>query len=239
MASGELPFKGKDRIDTFELIRERKMKWPKDFDTNLQDLIDKLLVVEPSRRLGAGPIGSGHSYADLMMHPFFTGISWETIPKDPVPCARDYLRGFIKKKKKKELFDDPVEETKDVPDDDTTPSTRQSEITYNIRDTMDFNNVMGNGKEIKRGFLMKRNPYYIHQKRLFILTDEPKLMYFLDENTYKGEILLDRSTTVVKIKRSKFQIKTKNRTYYLKHPDGNSTDAWVELIEEAIKTHLG
>lgn len=189
MASGELPFKGKDRFDTFELIRERKMKWPKDFDANLQDLIDKLLVLEPLKRLGAGPIGSGHSYADLMMHPFFTGISWETISKEPVPYDREALQKFLKKKKKKEIFDSfENKDAKEAQDDDTTPSSRQSEVTYNIRDTMDFNNVMGKGKEIKRGYLMKRNPYYIHQKRLFILTDEPKLMYFLDEDTFKGEI---------------------------------------------------
>jgi 3-phosphoinositide dependent protein kinase-1 len=240
MASGELPFKGKDRFDTFELIRDRKMMWPKNLDSNLKDLIDKMLVVEPLKRLGMGKIGSGYAYTDLMSHPFFEGINWETISKDPVPYDINELRKFIKKKKKKQKFDmSDDEEGKTEGNLSESPVPRQSEVTIDIRRTVDYNNVIGTGTELKRGYLMKRNPYYIHQKRLFILTDEPKLMYFKDEDTFKGDIALDGSTTVSKIKRSKFSIKTKDRTYYLKHPDGSSTDAWVEVIQDAVRAHYG
>jgi len=46
---------------------------------------------------------------------------------------------------------------------------------------------------------MKRNPWFMNQKRLFILTSQPKLMYFKDENTLRGEIKLDSDTVAKKI----------------------------------------
>mmetsp|Transcript_17181 Transcript_17181/g.19868 ORF Transcript_17181/g.19868 Transcript_17181/m.19868 type:complete len:83 (+) Transcript_17181:884-1132(+) len=82
---------------------------------------------------------------------------------------------------------------------------------------------------------MKRNPWFVNQKRLFILTNQPRLMYFKDENTFRGEILLTKDTVAKKICKYKFEVTTKKRTYYLRHPDKGSIDAWVQSINDAIK----
>lgn len=40
-------------------------------------------------------------------------------------------------------------------------------------------------KELKRGLLKKRNEFYLQQTRTFILTNEPKLRYYKNEEEYK------------------------------------------------------
>jgi 3-phosphoinositide dependent protein kinase-1 len=42
-------------------------------------------VREPGERLGAGSPGSDHDMAALRAHPFFAGVSWETLWTDPAP----------------------------------------------------------------------------------------------------------------------------------------------------------
>lgn len=142
------------------------------------------------KRLGAGRPGSGNSYEDLMLHPFFEGVNWLTIGTEPIPYDIEELKEIIKKKQKLDIFDN------DTTDDD---SIRQSEFSVKLEKPEDFQKLFKESKELKRGWLMKRNPWFVNQKRLFILTNQPRLMYFKDENTFRGEILLDRDTVAKKI----------------------------------------
>ena len=48
MATGEVPFKAQHDYQTFQLILERKMSFPPGMDEAAQDLIDRMLQVEPS-----------------------------------------------------------------------------------------------------------------------------------------------------------------------------------------------
>jgi len=54
-------------------------KFPDDFDPVARDLIENLFIKDPSRRLGAGPQGSGTDYKALKRHPFFEGIDWKNL----------------------------------------------------------------------------------------------------------------------------------------------------------------
>jgi 3-phosphoinositide dependent protein kinase-1 len=190
MVTGDVPFKGKTDFQTFDIIMKREFKWPSDIDPKCKDLINKLLHLEPMKRLGAGRPGSGNSYEDLMLHPFFEGVNWLTIGTDPIPYDIEELREVIKKKQKLDIFDN------DTTDDETI---RQSEFSVKLEKPEDFQKLFKESKELKRGWLMKRNPWFVNQKRLFILTNQPRLMYFKDENTFRGEILLDRDTVAKKI----------------------------------------
>jgi len=191
MITGEVPFKGKTDYQTFEIIMNRQFDWPDDIDEDCKDLINGLLIVEPMRRLGAGRPGSGNSYEDLMLHPFFTGIDWHTIGNDPIPYDVSKLKDIMKKKIDFDIF-----ETEITTDDETC---RQSEFDVKLNGPEDFEKLFDNSQELKRGFLMKRNPWFVNQKRLFILTNHPKLMYFKDENTYRGEIMMTKETVAKKI----------------------------------------
>ncbi|CAI2363704.1 unnamed protein product [Moneuplotes crassus] len=236
MVAGEVPFKGKTDFQTFDIIMNREFKWPDNINEDLKDLIDKLLVIEPMHRLGAGRPDSGHSYEDLMQHPFFTGIDWLTIGKDPIPYDAKVLKRIIKKKSALNILE-PSDTAPDTTDSSNTDDNRvrQSEVDVKLQSPEEFEQLFEEGKELKRGWLMKRNPWFINQKRLFILTNHPKLMYFKDEETLRGEILLKQNCEARKICKYKFEVITKGRTYYLKHPDKASVDVWVQEINDAIR----
>jgi 3-phosphoinositide dependent protein kinase-1 len=195
MVTGEVPFKGKTDFQTFDIIMKREFQWPEDIDENCKDLINRLLELEPMKRLGAGRQGSGHSYEDLMLHPFFEGINWLTIGKDPIPYDVEKLKEISAKKASFDIFD-PQSTMAETGDDDMT---RQSEINVKLEKPEDFAQLFDNSKQIKKGYLMKRNPWFMNQKRLFILTDQPKLMYFKDETNFRGFIPLTKDTKAKKI----------------------------------------
>ena len=195
MVTGEVPFKGKTDFQTFDIIMKREFEWPEDIDENCKDLINRLLELEPMKRLGAGRQGSGHSYEDLMLHPFFEGINWLTIGKDPIPYDIEKLKEISAKKASFDIFDS-QSTMADTGDEDIT---RQSEINVKLEKPEDFAQLFDNSKQIKKGYLMKRNPWFMNQKRLFILTDQPKLMYFKDETNFRGFIPLTKDTKAKKI----------------------------------------
>ncbi|KAH0466065.1 hypothetical protein IEQ34_006168 [Dendrobium chrysotoxum] len=81
MLTGSSPFKDASEWLIFQRIMARDLKFPDYFSDEARDLIDKLLDIEPTKRLGAGPQG----YAALKMHPFFRGIDWKNLRKSAAP----------------------------------------------------------------------------------------------------------------------------------------------------------
>jgi len=142
MIIGEVPFKGKTDFQTFDIIMKREFKWPENIDENIKDLINKLLVLEPMRRLGAGRPDSGNSYEDLMLHPFFKGIDWKTIGKDPIPYDKKILKDLIKKKKV-DIFEDEETalDTRDTDNNTEDDSVRQSEVDVKLENPEDFDEL--------------------------------------------------------------------------------------------------
>ena len=65
MLTDELPFKGKTQEHTFELIKRGKYELTESVSEEGRDIIEKLLRLEPSERLGANDI------QELNDHPFF------------------------------------------------------------------------------------------------------------------------------------------------------------------------
>lgn len=55
MATAKVPFPGLSQEKVFPLIRQRLIDWPENFDLDpeCKSLIDELLRVEPSERLGS------------------------------------------------------------------------------------------------------------------------------------------------------------------------------------------
>jgi len=77
MATGKVPFPGVDQYKVFPKIRNREIEWPTEpMDPELRTLIDELLQVETTARLGA--IGTDHDMNALMAHPFFDGIDFKS-----------------------------------------------------------------------------------------------------------------------------------------------------------------
>jgi len=85
MIAGRFAFQGLSEYLTWQKIKQLDYSFPENFDEDAMDLIQRLLVREPSDRLGAGPPGSDHDMKALRAHRFFETVQWETLWTDPAP----------------------------------------------------------------------------------------------------------------------------------------------------------
>lgn len=72
------PFHGDHTFEIFEKIVSAKVNMPDYFHPDAKDLIEKLLVVDVTKRLG-GTRGGGA--VEVMAHPWFAGIDWDALYK--------------------------------------------------------------------------------------------------------------------------------------------------------------
>ena len=93
MSIGKPPFShpfDKSPREVFERIEKGKYnKIPNDIDPNLADLIKKLLVPNPSKRIGM------NGYSDIFFHPYFKKyytedgkVDWSKVPKCPIKIKK-------------------------------------------------------------------------------------------------------------------------------------------------------
>ena len=75
MFVGKLAFNIKNNTNLSLDLYNKKLKFPRHMDEDAQDLINKLLVVDPKKRLGYGANGSDK----IKKHPFFEGINWDEV----------------------------------------------------------------------------------------------------------------------------------------------------------------
>ena len=73
MLTGRLPFPIKRGIKLNAQLYERGVDYPSILTKEAKDLIQKLLVVDPTKRLGSGPNGS----VNIKNHSFFKGVNWK------------------------------------------------------------------------------------------------------------------------------------------------------------------
>eukprot|EP01105_Mastigella_eilhardi_P025649 TRINITY_DN7043_c0_g2_i1.p1 TRINITY_DN7043_c0_g2~~TRINITY_DN7043_c0_g2_i1.p1 ORF type:complete len:1096 (+),score=296.36 TRINITY_DN7043_c0_g2_i1:171-3290(+) len=78
--TGAPPFTGDTVQEVFQNVANRAIDWDHDeISPVARDLIDRLLDVNPSTRLGAKGAG------EVKAHPFFAGIDWKTLSSRPAP----------------------------------------------------------------------------------------------------------------------------------------------------------
>uniref|UniRef100_A0A0N5BC10 3-phosphoinositide-dependent protein kinase 1 n=1 Tax=Strongyloides papillosus TaxID=174720 RepID=A0A0N5BC10_STREA len=88
MVSGNAPFKAVNEYNTLKLIKTLSYDFPQGFPTISKDIVQKLLVLEPSKRLGSHGMGGIES---LKSHPFFNGIDWKNLTNSQPPELKPYL----------------------------------------------------------------------------------------------------------------------------------------------------
>ncbi|KAH8828527.1 kinase-like protein [Flagelloscypha sp. PMI_526] len=81
MITGKFAFHGLSDYLIFQKIKKHDYSYPDGMDPTARDLIDKLLMLDPAARLGAGPIGSPSDMSALRRHPFFAGLmnAWDSV----------------------------------------------------------------------------------------------------------------------------------------------------------------
>ncbi len=75
MLTGLPPFYTKNRKDLFDKIQKVNIKFPQWFSPELKDLLSKLFVKNPDKRLGGGPRGA----EDIKEHPWFNMVNWQLL----------------------------------------------------------------------------------------------------------------------------------------------------------------
>ncbi|KAI0312516.1 kinase-like domain-containing protein [Amylostereum chailletii] len=79
MLAGHFAFAAPTDYLTWQKIKAANYTFPPAFPTAAQDLISRLLVLDPTTRLGAGGPGSGNTPDKLKGHAFFDGVEWERL----------------------------------------------------------------------------------------------------------------------------------------------------------------
>ncbi|XP_035695063.1 3-phosphoinositide-dependent protein kinase 1-like isoform X1 [Branchiostoma floridae] len=88
MVSGLPPFRAGNEYLIFQKIQKLEYDFPDGFNSKAQDLVKKLLILEPTERLGCEERGG---YPSLRGHLFVEGIEWDTLPHRTPPRLLPYL----------------------------------------------------------------------------------------------------------------------------------------------------
>ena len=75
MLAGKIPYPIKRDVKLSIKMYERSVEYPKSMSKEAKDLIQKLLIIDPNKRLGSGINGSDN----IKKHPFFKGINWREV----------------------------------------------------------------------------------------------------------------------------------------------------------------
>jgi serine/threonine protein kinase len=131
MLVGKLPFPIKRGVKMNVRIYERSVEFPKNINKDAKDLIQKLLVVDPQKRLGYGPDGT----QNIKNHPFFKGINWEDAKKKKIkPPFIPKLKSDTDLRYFDVMFtDEPIDGPKrkiTIRDRDREPSNEYNGFTY-------------------------------------------------------------------------------------------------------------
>merc|ERR1712146_21274 len=96
--TGTTPFVSNDPMEGYRKIIKCRVPWPANFTNLAKDFMDRLIVVDPARRLGClknGPAG-------VKEHQWFNGLDWkvphctyaQTVPACYCICASSAHKSF-------------------------------------------------------------------------------------------------------------------------------------------------
>ena len=93
--TGKTPFKGTTPFYTFENIQACSYQMPASVPEAAQDLIRRLLVLDPASRLGSGIRNPSqdqeNTLENLKAHSFFEGINFATLHTDNAPIDTRHI----------------------------------------------------------------------------------------------------------------------------------------------------
>uniref|UniRef100_A0A336L6Q3 3-phosphoinositide-dependent protein kinase 1 n=1 Tax=Culicoides sonorensis TaxID=179676 RepID=A0A336L6Q3_CULSO len=92
MISGLPPFRAATDYLIFQKVLKLEMTFPDGFDKHGQDLVQSLVQIDPTQRLGSSDMGD--TYESIRRHPFFDGIDWDTIRQGVPPQICPNLPGL-------------------------------------------------------------------------------------------------------------------------------------------------
>jgi len=249
MLIGKPPFHGDTEWQTFRKVIENKPDFPPEFDIKAMDLVCKLLVTDPNRRLGAGEEG----FDEIKTHPFFDGIDWNNIhlqtPPNPTATSSFSNTPFIRNNLDNNNMRyslpapklSPNKANQDSPRKMSSPQPPAIKLPDRILQLEQQKNslwskFLANGELIVHSGLVTKTKGLSKKKRQLILTDLPRLFYLDPEKMeQRGEIPWSKEMRVVVKDNKKFQIATPGRVFHIEDTS-NESKKWADAIQGLLKT---
>mmetsp|Transcript_36789 Transcript_36789/g.67910 ORF Transcript_36789/g.67910 Transcript_36789/m.67910 type:complete len:465 (-) Transcript_36789:165-1559(-) len=236
MLVGKPPFRGASEYLTFQKVMECKPPYPEDIDSVAKDLISKLLVLEPSKRLGA------ENLEQLKSHEFFKDIDWKKLTFSPVPKWREPVPSNLLMSQ----TNFPLSPNAAAESGTLTPISEGKSGTEKLDKPAETSKdkwtqfLIHNEKPVFTGLIQKRSFSGVGlfaKKRQLILTSFPRILY-VDPQQMKlrGEIPWSENIVAELKNRKNFVLHTKGKQYNiccLSH----EADAWVSAIRK-LKTDV-
>ncbi|KAK2176381.1 hypothetical protein NP493_665g02009 [Ridgeia piscesae] len=255
LLAGQLPFWGGHEYQIFQKITKLEYEFPEGFSKVAKDLVEKLLVLDPTKRLGCKEM---KGYGPLKAHSFFGDTDWERLHEMEPPELLPYLpaKGSDAENLwsdfKPGLDDQVLRKLIEVDfgkeSDPKQPDTQQRSLWLSNEEQRrkletqrrenDYHRFVDGHLVLKQGLVDKRKGLFA-RRRMFLLTEGPHL-YYVDPSAMvlKGEIPWSKELRT-EVKNFKiFFVHTPNRTYYLEDPEGNAIK-WCKKIDEVWNHYYG
>ncbi|XP_033630111.1 3-phosphoinositide-dependent protein kinase 1-like isoform X1 [Asterias rubens] len=250
LLAGLPPFRASNEYMIFQKIIKLEYEFPEGFPERAKDLVSRLLVLDPLKRIGCEDCGG---FPELKAHPFFEGTKWDNICNETPPALKPcmvvdgeeihsdfYIDEFDLTPLNKFLSKIQPEENNRQRDLNKpkyviqfTKEERAARLEKQRRENKWHRFVEGN-LVLKMGLIDKRRGLFA-RRRQFLLTEGPHLYYIDPENmVLKGEIPWSQHMRVEVKTFKTFFVHTPNRLYYLIDPDGHALE-WCSAIEEMYR----
>lgn len=254
LLSGQHPFWGNHEYQIFQKIVKLEYEFPLGFAADAKDLVQKLLVLDPMKRLGCKEMGG---YEALRSHGFFQGIEWSDLHLQKPPELLPYLPANSENSENlwgeyKPGLDDAhlsqllgidltvsknAEEKQIEKDNWTSEADRCSKLEIQS-ETNEYHRYVQGKLILKQGLLDKRKGLFA-RRRMFLLTEGPRLFYVDPSNmVLKGEIPWSKELRPEAKNFKIFFVHTPNRTYYLEDPEGNALK-WCQKLDDVLCHYYG
>lgn len=219
---GVPPFHADSMYGTFEKIKALDYTIPDFVPAHARDLISKLLVLDPEKRLGYGEYDT--DYASIREHPFYALVEWDTLPEKPVPKFESFLPALNARPEPT-----PAAETAapEVVEGFDTPEKTVASLVREL--------LAENEQVLYEGNIVKRRRIFSVKKRRLVLTNKPRLFYVdMGTKQIKGEVPLSKDLKVVLEKGTKWKIQVPGRVYDLSSEAPSVPSEWKSAIEKVI-----
>ncbi|CAD5121790.1 DgyrCDS10266 [Dimorphilus gyrociliatus] len=236
----------------FHKISKLEYSFPEGFNETTKDLVQNLLVIDPTKRLGCSERGG---LDELKRHPFFANTKWDELPKTKPPellpylPARDEASEPLWSEIDRGLDGSALMRLHLQTEKGMKPLIRKSSAIWlsdeDRRNKLaeqaknnNYHKFVENNLILKQGFLEKRRGLFA-RKRMFLLTEGPRLFYVDPDNMkLKGEVPWSRDLKTEAKNFKVFFVHTPNRTYYLEDTKSNALK-WCEKINEVCRHYYG
>lgn len=239
LMSGLPPFRGGHEYQIFQKITKLEYEFPDGFSVVAQDLVEKLLVLDPEQRLGCEEMGG---FEKLKSHPFYEGIDFEHIHEQKPPPLIPFLPATstnpenIWSNYRQPGFDD-ARMVEIITQTVITDDERKKRLD-DQKQTNKYHKFVENNLILKQGFVDKRKGLFA-RKRMLLLTEGPHLYYVDSVNqVLKGQIPWSEELRPEAKNFKTFFVHTPNRTYYLEDRESRSEE-WVAKISEVWQQYYG